>query len=174
MDVLWPKAKTATADFGQDGRIFAARFAPDFASVRRELQRIRTWAEDMLSKDDLDRVSLVLAEAMNNIVEHAGLSQGQVITVYARHVRGALTVMLRDQGKPFPDNHVPAGAAPKCCDLPEGGFGWLLIHELSDRLTYHRTEFGNSLTLFFETADAEAVYTAINTQCPNFSLNRPH
>ena len=92
MDVLWPKAKTATADYGQDGRIFATRFSPEFVSVRRQLQGIRTWAEDLLSKDDLDRVSLVLAEAMYNIVEHAGLAQGQFITVYARYARGGIWV----------------------------------------------------------------------------------
>jgi len=174
MDVLWPKDKTAPADYGQDGRIFAARFSPEFIAVRHELQSIRTWAEDMLSKDDLDRVSLVLAEAMYNIVEHAGLTQGQFITVYARYALGGLTVMMRDQGKPFPDNQVPAGTKPECADFPEGGYGWLLIHELSDRLTYHRTEFGNSLTLFFETEVAGGAYPTINKQCPNFSLNRPH
>ncbi len=98
-------------------------------------------------------LELVLAEVMNNIVEHA----------YSDHSTGEIAVevnlegpsvrcRLRDQGQAMPGLQLPrekefnlANIAVE--DLPEGGFGWSLIHSLAYDLEYERKD-GENRTSF--------------------------
>jgi serine/threonine-protein kinase RsbW len=104
-----------------------------------------------LSQEESGSVELVLAEAMNNIVEHAycGAEPGQIdISVVA--ARDGLHCCLRDSGSPMPDGRPPIGAyagpAVILDDQPEGGFGWFLIRSLARELEYRRADDQNVLT----------------------------
>ncbi len=96
-------------------------------------------------------VELVLAEAMNNIIEHAyaGRQDGQV----ALHIvleDGALAISLEDSGEPMPGGQAPRGQAHDLAcdleDLPEGGFGWFLIRQLTEDLVFSRVDGRNRLS----------------------------
>lgn len=104
--------------------------------------------------DLMDRISIALAEAANNIVEHAYADYSGEIRVLVRRAGQHLHFELRDKGAPMPGNMLPDGRAADLDvgvqDLPEGGFGWFLIHELTDGLRYDRKGDENILTVSFE------------------------
>ncbi len=88
---------------------------------------------------------LVLAEVLNNIVEHAyGDHHDGPIEVDITEAGGELNVCVKDKGLPMPKGVVPAGDPQDLNvaleDLPEGGYGWFLIHELTRGLHYRRVD----------------------------------
>lgn len=123
--------------------------------VRDILGRARRWlGVQGLSDDTCGAVELVLAEALNNIVEHAYAAESPgdirlVATVSPLRLR----CVLSDQGTALPGLTIPGGRLPPHNvardDLPEGGFGWFLIRDLTDRIDYRRNAGWNHLTLDF-------------------------
>ncbi len=107
-----------------------------------------------LPEDRLSDVKIALAEAINNVVEHAysGLPPGKV-QIVADLDKDHLEVRITDAGNPLPGLRVPDGIPASVDtdlgDLPEGGFGWFLIRRLSDRVQYHRLQGRNLLKLEF-------------------------
>ncbi|MCU0907462.1 MAG: ATP-binding protein [Rhodobacteraceae bacterium] len=104
-----------------------------------------------MAADDLDSVELVVAEVLNNIVEHAYAgTQGGMILVTAWTLADDLAFRIEDEGDPMPGGVLPPGKTPRLDaaveDLPEGGFGWFLIHTLTRDLTYDRVGPRNRLT----------------------------
>ncbi|WGH77519.1 ATP-binding protein [Jannaschia ovalis] len=96
---------------------------------------------------------LLLAEVMNNIVEHAlaGRADGWIELRVDRAPDG-LRVALGDNGAPLPEALLrpappPDATAGEGC--PEGGFGWAMIHALSSGLSYRRQDGINRLDLRF-------------------------
>lgn len=119
--------------------------------VRAALLRIRKLlCGDGVNRDDRGTCETVLAEVMNNIVEHAyaGRDDGKIDVVLV-HDGFGLLVEVTDKGAPMPDGRLPdARQAPldvARCDLPEGGFGWSVIRELTIGLEYHRADGMNRL-----------------------------
>ena len=99
-------------------------------------------------------VELCVAEALNNIVEHAYAGQAPgLVWLTARSSDGGMTIELRDKGRPLPGLSVPRRQLPDASGgldaLPEGGFGWFLIHDLTRALSYARRAGQNLLTLEF-------------------------
>ena len=97
-----------------------------------------------LPEEALIRLELVLAEIMNNIVEHAyaGADSGDMMLEASVHGR-AIWCHLRDKGRAMPGGKLPCPRrydldAMRMDDLPEGGFGWGLIHDLTQGLSYRR------------------------------------
>ncbi|MEX5728110.1 serine/threonine-protein kinase RsbW [Rhodovulum iodosum] len=140
------------AGAGQGGPGAAPALVLDFAArpfeVRRSLATVaRHLTEAGLGPETRGRVEIVLAEALNNIVEHAyrGQPAGRV-TLALRREGGLARVRLCDHGAPMPDGAPPA-RAPARGTLPEGGFGWTLIRALSARAAYRRMTGGNCLDL---------------------------
>lgn len=91
---------------------------------------------------------LVLAEALNNIVEHAYAGQSGQIELRLQPRAGGLTVTITDWGRPMPGGAPPPGNPPALssgADLPEGGFGWHLIRRLTSGLDYQRSVNRNVL-----------------------------
>lgn len=100
-------------------------------------------------------VEIVLAEALNNIVEHA-CAEAEDTRIDLRAALGpcALRCILSDRGAPFPGLLIPEGHHPEMGpdteSLPEGGFGWMLIHSLTRAVRYERDAGRNRLTLWFD------------------------
>ena len=99
-----------------------------------------------------DSLRLCLAEALNNVVEHAyrGEANGKIdidLTVSPE----SFAVTVTDAGEPMPGGTLPAGDIDMSYDdideLPEGGFGWMLIRSEVDRLDYERRGDRNVLSL---------------------------
>lgn len=113
----------------------------DNASVRHLLERLeRGPTLAGLSATERDCTLLVLAEAMNNVVEH-GYAGGPGWIGLVRAPDGAWRIM--DSAQPF--QSVPSAPMPD--GFAEGGFGWPLIHALAADIRLHRKRGMNILTL---------------------------
>jgi serine/threonine-protein kinase RsbW len=103
-----------------------------------------------LTPEECGSVELVLAEAMNNVVQHAypGVADGQM-TLEIDLATTGLICRLSDSGMSMPDGRLPPGWGTKAAIrpemLPEGGFGWFLIRSLARDLRYTRSTMGNLL-----------------------------
>lgn len=114
-----------------------------------------------LSDDARGLAEIVLAEVLNNVVEHAYAAQRPGLIEIDAWLEGAfLWMKVQDDGFPMPDGVVPkrrdqdvTGAAET---LPEGGFGWSIIHELSHDLTYERDGLRNTVTFSLDLEELEA------------------
>ena len=81
-----------------------------------------------LSDDSRGTVEIVLAEALNNVVEHAYADYPGRIEIGITPGEGFVFVQLVDAGLPMPEGELPGGRLGKTTeiqDLPEGGFGCL-------------------------------------------------
>jgi serine/threonine-protein kinase RsbW len=147
-----------TPDSNQD----AMRRIPDFEfkvqsgalAVREALGRFLKELEPLnLDVEEIGTVELVLAEILNNIVEHAYPDSGPSgpIAIHCVHKADGLRVLIRDVGKSMPDGKMPLGELSshevEFDDLPEGGFGWFLIQHLAKDVTYKRVGNENRLKM---------------------------
>lgn len=96
-------------------------------------------------------LELVLAEALNNVVEHAYLyrEDGEIellITLDDRRLKARIT----DSGREFDGPPPLKEMNVEDCEfeeLPEGGFGWNLIRTLTDDVEFEHQDHKNRLTL---------------------------
>lgn len=128
-------------------------YEPTDQGVRRVLQSMRACLTTMgLDEDFCGTAEIVLAEALNNVAEHAypGEARGMA-QLKLRLTPDGCDFDLTDQGKPMPGLILPVGQLPPLDgprpELPEGGFGWFLIRTLSDHLTYTRKNGTNHVHL---------------------------
>lgn len=133
-------------------RILHLVFPGDELSVRDALSSVIDAVNDLAAGEPPQGVvEIVLAEALNNVVEHAysGQERGVIDLELIEHA-GTLAFTITDDGHPMPDGNLPQGKAHDLSvatqDLPEGGFGWFLIHELTNQLSYERADGRNVLT----------------------------
>lgn len=122
-------------------------------SVRRTLLHLSRAMADMgIRRDTISDAEIVLAEVMNNVVEHAyGSGPPGKIELTVAHRPSRLDFVVVDDGLPMPDGRLPEKRAA-CIevgrgDLPEGGFGWFLIHELVEDLSYSRKDGRNTVRI---------------------------
>ena len=152
-DATLPQATDAPPGHAP-GVTFDETFPSDFRWVRRVVQNaVGKLADDGLGVEDLGSVEIVLAEALNNVVEHAypENAPGRV-RVVIRHRPQALMVEIRDRGKPMPKGRAPIGNHPMTefdhqDAMPEGGYGWFLIREIVNDLVYDRHDDENFLVI---------------------------
>lgn len=146
---------------GPVGRILIAQliFPATFAAVRDALAALMAGPVlTDVSDDGRGMTELVLAEAMNNIVEHAyaDVACGE-ITLTLWQAAGEVACRITDRGTAMPDAALPAGLLSDpamAADLPEGGFGWYLIRTLSRDLRYARHGTLNELTFVLANAQS--------------------
>lgn len=156
-------------DDGSHGTRPRARFSTQKAAVRLSLtpspQAVREALAEAaaqmqkmgLNEDLRSNAEIVLAEVVNNIVEHA-FAEGRIIgpedppiRLELRVVASGLRVSFQDCGGEMPGLTLPEGDLPALPDdialLPEGGFGWFLIRELATGLRYRRQGRWNRLEM---------------------------
>lgn len=128
--------------------------------MRKALQTVRAGLRFLcLPEMTLGTVEIVLAEVMNNVVEHAYQNTGQgVIGLTCRARGGLLMFELSDYGQPMPGLSLPGKKHHALCgpmsELPEGGFGWGLIRDMTLSLSYRRWG-GRNLLRFTLAKDAD-------------------
>ncbi|PRY92760.1 serine/threonine-protein kinase RsbW [Hasllibacter halocynthiae] len=92
--------------------------------------------------EELQRLELALAEAMNNVVKHAYDARGGCIELAVTSLPDGTLCEVRDSGAAMPGGAPPEGSPPTVDGdpetLPDGGFGWFLIRSLSRDLLYER------------------------------------
>ncbi|MFT6450753.1 MAG: serine/threonine-protein kinase RsbW [Halocynthiibacter sp.] len=127
-------------------------FGANPISVRTALTSICDCLRKLsLSDEEVGSVELVLAETLNNIVEHAYSDSGVgEIDVRLQLGERGLYCSIFDNGSTMPGGMPPLGMAADPMadmeDLPEGGFGWFLIRELAKDLQYARAGDRNQVT----------------------------
>lgn len=120
---------------------------PALARVLRRLKPLGLGAEER------ETVELVLAEVLNNIVEHGYPDPAAPgpIDVCGRQGGDGLWLRIEDQGRAMPGGQLPRGLAQAVdvatAELPEGGFGWALIRDLAKDISYRRRGGVNQLDL---------------------------
>ena len=123
---------------------FSVRFPGTPTEVRRNLRVIRSEISAHCRDEDmLGRIETVLAEVLNNVVEHALRDAGnQLIEVCGQQRSDGWHFCVCDTGCKLPKGELPGKEFPTLAedlqDLPEGGFGWAMVHMLARDLTYCR------------------------------------
>lgn len=127
--------------------------------TRKALARVMERLADQMSPERAGMVEIALAEVINNIVEHAYRGQvGGMIRLSARLGHAFLRFEICDDGSPLPGGTLPPGrpadlSVPRG-NLPEGGFGWLLIHSVAREVRYSRNGEVNQLVVVFDLGEA--------------------
>ena len=135
-------------------------FPADFRWVRRWVQQTADALTSAgVAADDVSSVEIVLAEALNNVVEHA-YPEGEIgkVRLVVRKRNKALMVEISDRGRPMPHGKAPIGNHPMTefnsdDAMPEGGYGWFLIREIVRDLVYDRRDDENLLLFRIKLAD---------------------
>lgn len=126
-------------------------FRADPASIRRSLAGMLVCPPlSGLTQEARGVAELVLAEALNNVAEHAYGEEGGPVEITLRGEAEGIRCLIVDAGRSMPDGRLPEGRLPACTgatlqDLPEGGFGWHLIRALCADLAYVRRADRNHL-----------------------------
>ncbi len=98
-------------------------------------------------------VQIVLAEALNNVIEHGFKHENTgELEIMIEVSETQIVVHVSDNGLAFtpPDNlQTPLKTDGDLNTLPEGGFGWFLIQEVTSSFEFHRHADRNQLVLFF-------------------------
>jgi serine/threonine-protein kinase RsbW len=119
-------------------------------AVRRALKGLfSTRSLRRLHVDQRGTAEIVLAEVLNNVVEHAYADRSGRIEVSVGLHESSLLFTIIDYGVAMPGGTLPQG---KLCelapgtDLPEGGFGWHMIRALAKEIAYRRLGNRNELS----------------------------
>lgn len=128
---------------GREGAILVESMASTSLEVRAALQRFCARAAGLgLSADACMALEIVLAEALNNIVEHSYREHPSGwIVAEAECVGGWVVCRLTDGGDAMPGGTPPSAGpdpADRAAGLPEGGFGWQMIRDLAHHVNYAR------------------------------------
>jgi serine/threonine-protein kinase RsbW len=141
----------APAPCGEDG-VLRLVIPANERAVRRGLMCIKLGLKGLnLNADDWSTLELVVAEIFNNIVEHAYKERSTgLIETQMNYSKGQLQCEIVDTGCSMPNGTLPQGMQKNLdcdiADLPEGGFGWFLIRQLTSHLNYDRAAGHNILT----------------------------
>lgn len=144
-------ASDASRPASGGGEVFRITFKATYRWVRRAIHEAMDALEGHhLSAEELGSVEIVLAEALNNVVEHAYPQDEPGEVELSLRFRGSgLMVEISDRGRPMPKGRVPLGNHPMAefdhDPMPEGGYGWYLIRELVRDLIYDRRDGQNFL-----------------------------
>ena len=145
---------------GNASDIFCLSFNSDPMSVRTAIQAVNFAIGHLkITIDELTSIEIVLTEVTNNIVEHAYQKiGGKPIDLRVCHHPVGLKFEFVDHGLAMPNGKIPADVALDLdcpvADLPEGGFGWPLIHRLVSGFEYTRVGDENHLRFFFSVRDS--------------------
>lgn len=134
---------------------FSHTFMSEQPKVSQAVKGAVSWLRERgVEEGAAASIEIAMAEALNNVVEHgyAFCENGQ-IDISLDLVDAVLRLAIRDQGKKFPG--IPQkkemhGDAVAFENLPEGGFGWFLIHSLTRRIDYAFLDDKNVLFLEFD------------------------
>lgn len=110
---------------------------------------------DCLQEHQRGTAELLLAEVLNNVVEHAYANGAGDIEVSVGLRGRSLMFRVLDHGAELPGHVLPSGTLAELdphSDLPEGGFGWHMIRALAKDVEYRRQNGCNQLSFRLDLA----------------------
>ncbi len=125
------------------------------ASVSVMLDEAKKWlAQENVCSSKITDIQIVLAEALNNVIEHGFSCENSGNVVVCIDMQDDIIVVeISDNGIEFTPPVAAQTPLQDTCDiehLPEGGFGWFLIREITTSFTFHRIANMNRLVLNFQ------------------------
>lgn len=145
-----PRDLGSAADQGR-GVLFRRQFTSTDAETRGALQGMMLALDQAgIGAEDASNVELVLAEALNNVAEHAYCDGAGPVDLLVSIQRNGLICVITDRGRPMPAGVAPSPDLPLIAppdELPEGGFGWHIIRCLTAELVYSRDQGRNQLSM---------------------------
>ncbi|WP_017999614.1 ATP-binding protein [Paracoccus sp. N5] len=153
--------------------MFHRIFRADPETVRAALLFMRERFDGSAEDEVIAKLELALAEVLNNICEHGTRTEAMrlggrphaplIHLCVARHV-GGIACAVTDDGRPLPLScldprdlpfvDLAPGDTASILLLPEGGFGWYLIQELTASLSYFREGHRNFLAFIVPVTEA--------------------
>ena len=101
------------------------------------------------------RLRLVVVEVYSNIVRHAHNQKPELpVLIRIEMTDNNLSLEIWDEGEGF---NIEEYAAPKPGDFQEGGYGWLILHRIMDRVEYQLQVGGDRNCLRLEKDLASAM-----------------
>jgi serine/threonine-protein kinase RsbW len=125
------------------------------ASVSGMLNEASKWlTQENVSGRKITDIQIVLAEALNNVIEHGFSRENSGNVGVCIDIRDDIIVVeISDNGIKFTPPVVTQTPLQDTSDiehLPEGGFGWFLIREITTSFTFRRIANKNRLVLNFQ------------------------
>lgn len=131
---------------------FGLNFDGTNTQVRESLIQLRAHLQSKdVNATDIGSAELVVAEVLNNIVEHAFNQQtdGWIEMTCTKEQHG-WQICIHDNGRAMPRERLPTATMPNLDtlvdDMPEGGFGWAIVQLLAKDFHYSRISGQNNLT----------------------------
>lgn len=157
---MLPEDRENQGPFTADLPVVMAELDSTFLSVRDTMVELKQrMVPGQISEGSFGTLEIVLAEALNNVVEHAYADHRGLITVHIQPRPEEICVSVRDQGHPMPAERLPEGRmrsySEDVSELPEGGFGWFLIHSLTKDVSYQRAGESNILKFTMDLTAAD-------------------
>jgi serine/threonine-protein kinase RsbW len=121
--------------------------------VRRVRKAVhRMGADAPFTLEEWQQVKTCVDEAVNNAIIHAyGREAGHEVEVEIRIEADRVVCTVADRGRPAPEEaHEKPSlevSPDEVEDLPEGGMGIFIIHEVMDRIEYESKDGRNVLTM---------------------------
>ena len=147
------KRHAGEAEQSDDITLLAIRWQPDKITMQASMDGIYLLEPFIasvahqagLEGREAKRLRLAVEEAVANVISHG---QATTITLNTSVEGNQLVVTLDDDGMPFD----PTADSPTDFSVPAdqrlpGGLGIMYLHEMSDGLTYHRTDGHNVLKI---------------------------
>lgn len=124
----------------------------DLQQASEAVTRVGKWLEqEHVDSECIGDIMLVLAEALNNVIEHAyGTETSGDIQIKGTLRAQTLSVQIVDKGRPFdgpPDEVILNTEVYELSEMPDGGFGWFLIKSLTEDIHFSHDGGMNKLTL---------------------------
>ena len=144
---------------GEDGIEWGARRVIDsrLDAIQSVCELVQSYCEARSNADSAvpmlgADMNLVLTELLTNIVLHAyGKKADEKIEIRARFEGEFLELLIVDQGLELPSQVLEKVAinfdGEDIFELPEGGFGWGIVHAIMDEIEYQRVDGSNRLLL---------------------------
>lgn len=124
--------------------------AATLLTLDAELEALRSlgpWLVDLLGPGDLcERAELALQEVAVNSIKHAYKGRPGTIEVHAEDHADVVRCRVIDFGSRAAE--LPS-SAPDPAELPVGGFGLMIVKQLTDSFGYERVDDRNIWTLEF-------------------------
>ena len=152
MTVSLTPAKLGAYNSSVNRRQLDLKIDSALSEASRTVEQVGDWlAKENVAPEKIGDITLVLAESLNNVVEHAyGADLDGPIEVLVDRRGSTVSMQIVDDGTPFdgpPEEVALVTDGREVADMPESGFGWFLIKTLTEDIHFAHVDGKNKLTL---------------------------